>query len=273
MAPDHSASDGGADPRPGDTLQRNQQAFTAQSAGFSSAGDTYADAEDLAWMLAELPLSGADRALDVATGTGELARALVPRVATVVGVDATEAMLEQGRRFVAQHGIANIRFEHGIVEALPFESVSFDVVTSRYAFHHFADPKPVLAEMARVCKPGGHLLIIDIVIPDETMRGTYDYYEWLCDPSHIRCLGFEELRALVGLFGFDVTSARARAIDEPVLEWMDFSLTSDANRAEILAALRDELAGGARTGMSPFERDGVLYFEQRDAAVVGRKKG
>jgi SAM-dependent methyltransferase len=191
----------------------------------------------------------------------------------VVGIDATEAMLEQGRRFVTQHGIPNIHSEQGIVEALPFESESFDVVASRYAFHHFADPKPVLAEMARVCKPGGHLLIVDIVIPDESLRGSYDYYEWLCDPSHVDCLGFEELRALVGLFGFDVTSARARTIDEPVLEWMEFSLTSGANRAEILGALRDELAGGARTGLSPFERDGTLYFQQRDAAVVGRKRG
>jgi len=196
MAPDPSATDAGADPRPGDTLQRNQQAFTAQSAGFSSAGDTYADAEDLVWMLAELPLSVADRALDLATGTGELARALAPRVATVVGIDATEAMLEQGRRFVAQHGIANIHCEQGIVEALPFESESFDV-----------------------------------------------------------------------------TSARARNIHESVLEWMEFSLTSDANRSQILGALRDELAGGPRTGLSPFERDGALYFRQRDAAVVGRKKG
>ena len=53
------------------TLERNQQAFTEQSKGFSSEGDTYVDAEGLAWMLADLPTSPEAVALDVATGTGE----------------------------------------------------------------------------------------------------------------------------------------------------------------------------------------------------------
>ena len=83
------------------TLERNQEAFGAQAQGFSSEGDTYADAESLAWMLADLPMSPACAVLDVATGTGELARALSPHVASVVGIDATEAMLERGRSFVA----------------------------------------------------------------------------------------------------------------------------------------------------------------------------
>ena len=76
------------------TLEKNQRAFTAQSAGFTSDGNTYADPEDLEWMLAELPLAADCKALDIATGTGELARALAPRVGTVVGLDATPAMLE-----------------------------------------------------------------------------------------------------------------------------------------------------------------------------------
>ena len=83
-----------------DTLQRNQLAFEGQSKGFSSQGDTYADEEGLAWMLAELPMSAESEVLDVATGTAEFARALAPHVSSVIGVDATDAMLEQGARFV-----------------------------------------------------------------------------------------------------------------------------------------------------------------------------
>ena len=253
------------------TLERNQNAFEAQSRGFSSEGDTYADEEGLAWMLADLPTSPTGTALDVATGTGELARALAPRVATVVGIDATDAMLERGRSFVRKHGISNIAFQNGIVEDLPFASETFDLVASRYAFHHFADPKPVLSEMVRVCKTGGHLLVIDIVVPEGASTAEYNYYEWRCDPSHTRCLEFVELQSLIRLFGADVISARCRETEEAVLEWMDFSRTPEENREEILRALNEELQGGVRTGLAPHVRDSVLFFTQRDAAIVGRK--
>ena len=83
-----------------DTLAKNQIAFTDQSKGFSSDGKTYADVEGLAWMLKKLPLSDNDEVLDIATGTGEFARALSPHVATVIGLDATVAMMEQGRMFL-----------------------------------------------------------------------------------------------------------------------------------------------------------------------------
>jgi hypothetical protein len=52
---------------------------------------------------------------------------------------------------------------------------------------------------------------------------------------------------------------------------MDFSLTEKANREALLRAVRDELGGGPKTGLDPFERDSVLYFKQRDASIVGRK--
>ena len=60
-----------------DTVEKNQQAFTGQSEGFSSDGDTYADAGELAWMLEELPVLPDAEALDIATGTGEFAACLV----------------------------------------------------------------------------------------------------------------------------------------------------------------------------------------------------
>jgi ubiquinone/menaquinone biosynthesis C-methylase UbiE len=252
-------------------LERNQRAFAGQAKGFSSDGDTYADEEGLAWMLADLPMSADATALDVATGTGEFARALAPHVSTVIGLDATDAMLERGRSFVRKHGIQNIAFQKGIVQEMPFEDETFDIVSSRYAFHHFADPKPVLSEMIRVCKKGGHVIVVDIVVPDESTAAEYNYYEWLCDQSHTRCMEFAELRSLLRLFGMKVISARTRDIEESLVEWMDFSLTEREHREELLRAVSEELKGRARTGLSPHERDSVLYFRQRDAAVVGRK--
>ncbi len=254
-----------------DTLEKNREAFSGQSKGFSSDGDTYADAADLAWMLKELPLSREATCLDIATGTGEFARALAPHVASVIGLDATDAMLQQGRSFIAQAGIDNISFQKGIVQELPFRDEAFDIVSSRYAFHHFADPKPVFAEMVRVCKTGGHVIIVDIIVPEESTAAEYNYYEWLCDPSHTRCLTFDEFCGYTRLFGLEPISARARPIEEPLLEWMDFSRTEAEQRQEILRAVEAELGGGPKTGLQPYSRDATLHFMQRDMAIVGQK--
>lgn len=255
-----------------DTLERNQKAFSGQSQGFSSDGDTYADAEGLAWMLHELPLSRDACCLDIATGTGEFARALAAHTASVVGLDATDAMLEQGKKFIAQAGIENIAFRKGVVQDLPFEPESFDIVSSRYAFHHFADPKPVISEMARVCKKGGHVIIVDIINPDDATAAEYNYHEWLCDQSHTRCLGSREFQTYFELFGLDVLSARTRDLEEELVEWMDFSLTEKKHREQILRAVDAELNGGPATGLSPYQQDSVLHFKQRDLAIVGRKR-
>ena len=76
-------------------------------------------------------------------------------------------MLERGRKFIEEAGLDNIELQSGVVENLPFEDETFDLVSSRYAFHHFPDPKPVISEMARVCKRGGYAIVVDIVVPDD----------------------------------------------------------------------------------------------------------
>ncbi len=255
-----------------DTLEKNQKAFSDQSQGFSSDGDTYADAEELAWMLADLPLSPDAQALDIASGTGEFARALAPNVASVIGLDATDAMMEQGKKFIEEAGIENIRFQKGVVQDMPFEDESFDIVSSRYAFHHFADPRPVISEMVRVCKTGGHIIIVDIIVPDESTATESNYYEWLCDPSHTRVLHPGEFETYFRLFGLDLLSARTRVLENEFIGWMDFSLTEKDNREEILRAARSELDGGPKTGLAPYEKDSVLCFDQLGLSIVGRKR-
>jgi len=255
-----------------DTLEKNQAAFTGQSEGFSPNGDTYADADELAWMLADLPLSADGRVLDVATGTGEFARAIAPQVSSVIGLDATQAMLEQGKKFIKQAGIGNISFQKGIAQDLPFADESFDIVASRYAFHHFADPRPVIAEMARVCKAGGHIIIVDIIVPDESTAVENNYYEWLCDQSHSRTLNTGEFDTYFRFFGLAVVSARTRILKNEFIEWMDFSLTRKEHRKEILHAARAELSGGPKTGLSPYVEDAVLCFNQIGLSIVGRKR-
>ena len=75
---------------------------------------------------------------------------------------------------------------HIYAERLPFLDDGFDIVISRLAFHHFANPKRCFSEMARVLKPGGKLVVIDMEAAEETLRAVEDEIETLRDPSHMR---------------------------------------------------------------------------------------
>jgi demethylmenaquinone methyltransferase/2-methoxy-6-polyprenyl-1,4-benzoquinol methylase len=106
-----------------------------------------------------------DRALDVATGTGDLALELARRVepgGEVVGADFAEEMLTRAR---AKAGEAPVRFEWGNALALPYDAASFDAATVGFGARNFADLGRGVAEMARVVRPGGRVVILEITTP------------------------------------------------------------------------------------------------------------
>jgi demethylmenaquinone methyltransferase / 2-methoxy-6-polyprenyl-1,4-benzoquinol methylase len=99
-------------------------------------------------------------ALDVATGTGDLAIALARRGAEVTGSDFAPAMLE-----IARRKAPGLRFEPGDALDLAYGDGSFDAVTVGFGARNFADLDRGLAEMARVTKPGGRVVILEITTP------------------------------------------------------------------------------------------------------------
>ena len=104
-----------------------------------------------------------DRALDVATGTGDLALELERRVGSdgdVVGLDFAESMLELARRKAP-----TIRFEAGNALALPYADAEFDAVTVGFGARNFDDLGGGLAEMTRVTRPGGRVVVLEITTP------------------------------------------------------------------------------------------------------------
>ena len=114
-------------------------------------------------------------------------------------------------------------------------------------------------------------MIVDIVPPELPAETEFNYYEWLRDDSHTRCLAEEELQTLYALFGLDVVSSRSRNKEMQLLEWLDFARTPEQHRQEVLRAIEAELGGGTRTGLRPFKTGDTLCFMHRDVAVVGRK--
>jgi len=136
-----------------------------------------------------------DTVLDVACGPGLVACAFAGRSRQVTGLDLTPAMIEQARGRQKELGLENLSWQVGDVLPLPFADGSFSLVITRYSFHHFLAPKAALAEMVRVCAPGGRVLVADVAMaPDKA--AAYDRLELLRDPSHTHALTTEEFASL-----------------------------------------------------------------------------
>jgi ubiquinone/menaquinone biosynthesis C-methylase UbiE len=173
--------------------------FTRQAQGYARSATIRNDG--VLRRLVELAELSADSAtLDMACGPGLVVCAFAPHVRHATGIDITPAMLDQARQLQAEKGLRNITWVEGDVMRLPFADGEFSVVTSRYAFHHFADPLAVLRETIRVTKPGGTVLIADSA-PAATKADAFNRMEKLRDPSHVRALSIEEWRQLLARAG------------------------------------------------------------------------
>lgn len=199
----------------------------------------------LAWVE---PLDAEMIVLDVACGAAHVAEELAPHVRQVVGIDLTRALLEVGADRLRDAGIDKVLLQEGDVASLPFLDASFDLVVCRTALHHFPDKKRALDEMARVCRPGGRVVVLDTVAPNAEVRESFDRVHRAFDPSHADVLLEAELadlmRDAVGPLTYGATDTLH---DVPV----DAMVTDASDREAAMAAIHAELDGGAPTGFVP----------------------
>jgi ubiquinone/menaquinone biosynthesis C-methylase UbiE len=253
---------------------RIEAAFTQQAAAFEDPHYNRIFTEDVKWLFEHLRARPDDLVLDVAAGTGHVARALAPFVRAVIALDATEAMLRTGKAEADEVALRNVVFQRGDADALPFLDATFDVVVCRFAMHHFEAPAGPLAEMVRVLRPGGRLVVADLLADeDAAVAAEQDRLERLRDPSHVRLLAADEIGVLMREAGLASVTADARDIERALGPWLRQSAAPAAVADEVTAALRAEVEGGRATGLRPFEADGELRFVHRFGALTGHRPG
>jgi ubiquinone/menaquinone biosynthesis C-methylase UbiE len=150
---------------------------------------------------------GDERALDSGAGTGALAFALAPHVREVVGVDVVPELLEQARKRAEQ--LSNVSFVEGDATKLPFGYGEFDLAGTLRTLHHIARPELVIAELARVTRSRGRVLVIDQIAPvDPAAAVELNSFERARDLSHTRTLADVDLRGLFESNGLVLVRAK-----------------------------------------------------------------
>jgi SAM-dependent methyltransferase len=163
-----------------DRRARSQEFFSATAAQWGRVrGELFGAGADLVALLGLLD----ERATvaDLGCGTGQFSATVAPYVAQVVAVDGSPAMLAAARRRLAPH--ENVVVRQGDLEALPLEDGEADLAVLLLVLHYLAEPAAALVEAARVVKPGGRLLVVDMM--------PHDREEYRQQMGHV-WLGFSE---------------------------------------------------------------------------------
>ena len=211
-----------------------------------------------------------DVVLDVACGPGIVACEFAPKVSHVTGIDITTAMIEQARSLQKDRKLENVDWRVGDVSRLPFDDSSFSMVVTRYSLHHMVNPKGVLEEMRRVCKPGGRVLVIDVT-PDENKKESYNQVEKLRDPSHTEALAFHELKHMVETVGFVDIRSESHDLEMGLETILKTSFPNPENKDKIRQIFREDLTRN-NLGVRSHERDGQIYFYFPISIIVAQKQ-
>ncbi|MCL2891543.1 class I SAM-dependent methyltransferase [Brenneria tiliae] len=201
------------------------------------------DLQRLSTLLAPFPNASV---IDLGCGAGHASFVAAQAVADVVAYDLSAAMLEVVVQTARQKGLTNIRTRQGVAESLPFDDASADIIISRYSAHHWHDVGQALREARRVLKPGGQVIMMDVVSPGHPLLDTYlQTVEKLRDTSHVRDYSPGEWLSMFTEAGFIVRNVTSDRLTLEFSSWIARMRTPEHFTVairELQKTLADEVA-------------------------------
>jgi ubiquinone/menaquinone biosynthesis C-methylase UbiE/broad specificity phosphatase PhoE len=207
------------------------------------------------------------RVMDVGTGTGRLALLLAEEGANeVVGVDISPAMLEMAeylRLSSASPAAQRVSFRLAAAQQMPFRSENFDAIVCRLVLHHTHKPEQILQELARLLKPGGILILAELLGADDPVkRATQNTIEARRNPSHVAAFSAEQYRKLVTGARLTIEAETVAVYEQDLEEWLTDLQSNPATRSVV----REMMEAGLETdaaGLKVRRHSGKLVFDRR----------
>jgi ubiquinone/menaquinone biosynthesis C-methylase UbiE len=198
--------------------------------------------------------------LEVGAGTGNFLSLFAGVAGLLIAVDLTAQMLEQAREHHPE-----LRLLRAEGAALPLASCSVDLAASAQVLHHVPEPLPLLAEMRRVARDEGMVLIVDQVAPERYEEAVaMNELEMTRDPSHAASRPPSAFRTMLPAAGLDIVDERVVSVRQRFSEWMR---AGEFPRERIDAVLDFIDRRGRETAME-FEREGGEYTFTRTRIML-----
>jgi len=205
--------------------------------------------------------------LDVGAGVGQLSLLLAEEGAReVIGIDISPTMLEAAelmRLSSRSPAAARVNFRLAPAHALPFRDERFDAIICRLVLHHSHKPQLILAELARLLKHGGILILADLLSADDPVkRATQNAIEEKRNPSHVAIFSAEQYRKLLAGAGFVIEAEQTVTFERELEEWLDDMQTEPGARTVV----REMIEAGLETdaaGLHARRHARTLVFDQR----------
>jgi ubiquinone/menaquinone biosynthesis C-methylase UbiE len=240
--------------------------FTRQADSFANA-PAITDERALDLLVRSAGTTPGDVVLDVACGPGLVVCAFAAQASHATGIDLTPAMLERAQALQERMGLTNVSWRVGDGRAMPFPDREFDIVCCRFAFHHFPEPNGVLTEMVRACKPGGRIVVADVVASEDPAVATrLNAMDSLRDPSHVRFMPESELRALFHAEGLPEPAAQHYRLEGDLDALLGRSFPNPGDDTTIRQLFEDSLTDDGM-GMD-VRRDGELIRYGYPSAIL-----
>lgn len=240
--------------------------FTKQAIPFSQL-EGHLDSLDLLVKMSHVNLK--NNVLDVASGPGLVASAFSKHSQNVECLDLTPAMLKQAEKRASEAKITNMSFCEGDAMNLPYEDNCFDVVVTRYSFHHFLAPEKVLQEMIRVCKSGGCIVVADVAIEQRFMQ-QFNHIERLRDSSHVSALSLDKFERLFSTEDFIRCSKSQYSVDVELEKQLSVSFPKQGDDRKIRDLITQDV-GHNSTGFNPKIIKGEVLYSYPISVYAGVK--